>query len=48
MDVYREMKANIIYNFKIMSDFSSLEEVLSAIETRFNSALSVSNDPTLF
>ena len=31
-----------------MLDFSSLEEVLSAIETRFNSALSVSKDPSEF
>ena len=31
-----------------MSDFSSLEEVLGAIEAKFNSALSVSKDPTLF
>ena len=31
-----------------MSNFSSLEEVLGAIETKFNSALSVSNDPSEF
>ena len=31
-----------------MSDFSSLEEVLGAIETKFNSALSASNDPSEF
>jgi len=31
-----------------MSNFSSLEEVLGAIETRFNSALSVSKDPSEF
>ena len=31
-----------------MSDFLSLEEILSAIEAKFISALSVSNDSTLF
>ena len=31
-----------------MSDFSSLEEVLGAIEIKFNSALSASNDPSEF
>ena len=31
-----------------MSDFLSLEEILSAIEAKFISALSISNDSTLF
>ena len=31
-----------------MSDFLSLEEILSAIENKFISALSVCNDSTLF